>query len=58
MNTEALLQLAAKWEQKAEQPTVEDGSEQAKAARAMNIGHRTGLRTCAEELRLLVKLLG
>lgn len=58
MNTEALLQLAAKWEQKAEPPSVEDGSEEAKCERAASMGHRTGLRACAEELRLLMKLLG
>lgn len=58
MNNQTILELAAKWEQKSEPPQVEDGSDEAKGERMAAMGHRTALRACAEELRLLVKLLG
>lgn len=58
MNASTLLELVAKWEKAAEPPQVENGAEEAKVERAAEAGRRNGLRTCAEDLRLLVKLLG
>lgn len=57
MNANTLLELAAKWEKAAEPPQVENGAD-AKVENSAAAGRRNGLRTCAEDLRLLVKLLG
>lgn len=58
MNKITLLELVAKWEKAAEPPQVENGSEEAAGQRAMEHGRRLGYRDCAEELRLLVRVLG
>jgi len=58
MNNEVLLELAARWEQDAITPEVQDGSKESEIANAVNEGRRIGIRDSADILRMLVKILG
>ena len=58
MNTAVLLELIRRWEHDATEPTVMDGSEQAKVPNAIARGQREAKRECADALRMLISLLG
>ena len=58
MNPQVLLELVKKWEAKSEHPDCEDGSPEAVIENAVERGARSQRRKCAEELNLLIKLLG
>jgi len=58
MNKETLLELTQKWERSAGIPEALDGSEEAKIPNAIKQGRREGKKECADDLRLLIKLLG
>lgn len=58
MNIAVLLELIRRWEYDALEPTVKDGSEQAKIPNAIAKGRREAKRECADALRMLIALLG
>lgn len=57
MNSNVILELAAKWERNNTEPLVEDGSESGKLHSAEARGHRKAMSAAAEDLRTLVRLL-
>ena len=58
MNPQVLLELVKKWEAQSVVPDCEDGSPDAAVANATVRARCSQLHECAEELKLLVKLLG
>lgn len=58
INTAVLLELIRRWEYESVEPTVMDGSEQAKVSNAIAKGQREAKRECADALRMLISLLG
>jgi len=58
MNIATLIELAEKWERDAVTPQVEDGSPGAEIMNAKARGGREQLKACANDLRMLVQVLG
>lgn len=58
MKNDVLLDLAARWEEEAKTPDIEDGSPEAAGPNAVAKGRREQLRRCADSLRKLVQILG
>ena len=55
MNNEVLLELVNKWEKEAIEPECQD---EAEIENAVNRGTRSKAGKCAEDLNLLIKLIG
>jgi len=58
MHNSVLLELVAKWEKEAVEPECQDGSPDAEIENAVNRGARAKASKCAEDLNLLIKLIG
>lgn len=56
MKSEILLELAKRWENDAVEPSVKDGSEDARIPNAIEQGERQAKRECADTLRTLVQI--
>lgn len=54
MKNAILIELAKIWTSEAEEPGIEDGSEEAKLNNAHGKGARETKRECADTLRMLV----
>ena len=57
MNTQVLTELAAVWEAKSEAPDCENGNPEAQIENAVDRGRRSARAQCAEELRMLIKII-
>jgi hypothetical protein len=58
VNNNVLLELVKKWEEQSITPEIEDGHPDAAHENAINKGIRLKAGKCAEELNLLIKILG
>jgi hypothetical protein len=58
MKSAILLELAARWERDARPPQCEDGAPEAQLTNAQYKGERRAKGMCAEDLRVLVRVLG
>ncbi len=54
MKNAILIELAKIWTSEAEEPGIQDGSEEAKLNNAHDKGERKAKRECADTLRMLV----
>lgn len=58
MNTEAIKALIKKWRDECKEPETMNGALSAELDNARGDGYRKGIARCADQLSVLVELLG
>ena len=58
MKSAVLKELINKWNKESQNPVILDGSPEAREQNARDDGYRRGIATCADQLNVLIELLG